>query len=186
AFAISQLYGSPGLIPLFMFWVYLMWLVILFGLQVAATLQMLRGRRLDELHAGPTHLLIDPASLLSIMEVIAERFAQGKATSLMTLATSLAIPESICRLIVDRLVEGEFLHRIEEAQPSVSLARPPDEISVESLMAIGFELVDAEGTGRRSAWIDRLRHAQLRLAARVDLASLLRSPETAAADVAAE
>ena len=30
ALTISQLYGSLGLVPLFMFWVYLMWLVILF------------------------------------------------------------------------------------------------------------------------------------------------------------
>ena len=49
AVSISQLYGSLGLIPLFMFWVYLMWLVILFGLEVSATLQMLHGRTLDKI-----------------------------------------------------------------------------------------------------------------------------------------
>ena len=50
-FAINQLYGSLGLVPLFMFWVYLMWLAVLFGLEVAATLQMLHGRSLDEINA---------------------------------------------------------------------------------------------------------------------------------------
>lgn len=48
AFSINQLYGYLGLVPLFMFWVYLMWLAVLFGLQVSATLQMLHGRSLDE------------------------------------------------------------------------------------------------------------------------------------------
>jgi len=177
AFSISQLYSSLGLIPLFMFWVYLMWLVVLFGLQVAATLQMLRGRRPQELSAASKHAIIDPACVLSVMEVIAERFGQGKATSLTMLATSSAIPESLSRLMVDRLVTRNFLHWIEGAQPSVSLARPPDEISVESLIEIGFDLVDAEGTAHRSAWVDHLRQAQLRCAARVDLATLLRSPD---------
>lgn len=39
ALAIGQLYGSLGLVPLFMFWVYLMWLAVLFGLEVSAVLQ---------------------------------------------------------------------------------------------------------------------------------------------------
>ena len=43
AFAVSQLYGSLGLVPLFMFWVYLMWLAVLFGLEVCAMLQGLRS-----------------------------------------------------------------------------------------------------------------------------------------------
>ncbi|MFO1093951.1 MAG: YihY/virulence factor BrkB family protein [Planctomycetaceae bacterium] len=34
AFSINHLYGSLGTVPLFMFWVYLMWLFILFGLEV--------------------------------------------------------------------------------------------------------------------------------------------------------
>ena len=41
AVTLGQLYGSLGLIPVFMFWVYVMWLVILFGLEVSAMLQML-------------------------------------------------------------------------------------------------------------------------------------------------
>lgn len=39
AVSLHQLYGSIGLVPIFMFWVYLMWLIILLGLQVAAIVQ---------------------------------------------------------------------------------------------------------------------------------------------------
>jgi membrane protein len=38
ALSLKQLYGSIGLVPVFMFWLYLMWLIILFGLQVTAIL----------------------------------------------------------------------------------------------------------------------------------------------------
>jgi membrane protein len=36
AISLKQMYGSLGLVPIFMFWLYLMWLIILLGLQVAA------------------------------------------------------------------------------------------------------------------------------------------------------
>ena len=39
-----KLYGAIGLIPLFLFWLYLNWLIVLFGLEIAFTLQAMKGR----------------------------------------------------------------------------------------------------------------------------------------------
>ena len=39
ALSLRQLYGSIGLVPVFMFWLYVTWLIILLGLQVTAILQ---------------------------------------------------------------------------------------------------------------------------------------------------
>ena len=39
-----KLYGAIGLVPLFLFWLYLGWLIILFGLEIAFTLQAMKGR----------------------------------------------------------------------------------------------------------------------------------------------
>ncbi len=39
AMSLRHMYGSLGLVPVFMFWLYLMWLIILLGLQVSAILQ---------------------------------------------------------------------------------------------------------------------------------------------------
>ncbi len=39
ALSLRHMYGSLGLVPVFMFWLYLMWLFILLGLQVTAILQ---------------------------------------------------------------------------------------------------------------------------------------------------
>lgn len=36
ALSLKQIYGSLGLVPIFMFWLYLMWLIILLGLQISA------------------------------------------------------------------------------------------------------------------------------------------------------
>jgi len=39
ALSLKQLYGSLGLVPVFMFWLYLMWLITLLGLQVTSIVQ---------------------------------------------------------------------------------------------------------------------------------------------------
>jgi len=44
AISIKQLYGSLGLLPIFMFWLYLMWLIVLLGLQVASILESVSDR----------------------------------------------------------------------------------------------------------------------------------------------
>jgi membrane protein len=44
AMSLQHIYGSLGLVPVFMFWLYLMWLVILLGLQVAAILHQVGPR----------------------------------------------------------------------------------------------------------------------------------------------
>lgn len=42
AMSLRQLYGSIGLVPVFMFWLYVMWLTILLGLQVTTILHQVR------------------------------------------------------------------------------------------------------------------------------------------------
>ena len=39
AMSLQHMYGSLGLVPVFMFWLYLMWLIILLGLQISAIIQ---------------------------------------------------------------------------------------------------------------------------------------------------
>tara|TARA_B100001964_G_C13866959_1_gene436967 strand:+ start:156 stop:503 length:348 start_codon:yes stop_codon:yes gene_type:complete len=47
ALSLRHMYGSLGLVPVFMFWVYLMWLFILLGLQVSAILQQVSTSELE-------------------------------------------------------------------------------------------------------------------------------------------
>ncbi len=174
AFAINQLYGSLGLIPLFMFWGYLMWLGLLFGLEVSATLQMLAGRDIQEVPSTPpTHGMVDPATVVTTMEVVAERFAAGQTALPHDLAETVGVPEPTIHRILNQLVEEGILHRIDGPQGSLALARPAQSIRAEQLIEVGFHLADQGGSGRRSAIIERLREAQRRLVANTTLANLL-------------
>ena len=176
AFAISQLYGSLGLVPLFMFWVYLMWLAVLFGLEVSATLQALHGRDLEEMESQPaTTGLLDPAAIIPIMEVVAERFAEGLPTTARHAAEVCSLPEATVMLMFGRLVQRQVLHSFDADTACSTLALPPEKVSAQALIDIGFELVDDPVGGRRSSFVTRLREAQQKLAQQATLATLVAS-----------
>ncbi len=173
ALSFRQLYGSLGLIPLFMFWVYIMWLVVLFGLEVSATLQMLTGRTLDQLeHKRRPTGLVDPAAVLTVMEVIGERFCESKTTTDREITDVTAIPETTVRTMISRLIGAGVLHRLEGEDGAVSLARPPEGINVGQLLEVGFSLADEGGSKRDSTLVQKLRETQRTLAEKATLADM--------------
>lgn len=174
AFSINQLYGSLGLVPLFMFWVYLMWLAVLFGLEVSAILQMLQGRSIDEMDPPRMRTgLVSPTSVLTVMEAIAEHFVAGRTATVREVAEDLSLPEATISRIIERLVQEGWLHRVEHPAASVSLARPPELMDATQFLAIGFRMLDENGPGRTSALDRQLREAQQAAANGVNLAMLV-------------
>ncbi len=175
ALSLSQLYGSLGLIPLFMFWVYLMWLAVLSGLQVSSTPQHLHGRRLDELEQQRSEsLFLEPAAVIGLMQQIAARFSRGQAAEAVDLARQTGLSEAAVERILDRLVAARLIHRLANDSRCVALARPPQDIRLSSLLEIGFAAAPpADGNGGpRSEVYDRLHAAQLRAADEMNLAQL--------------
>ncbi len=177
AFSINQLYGSLGLVPLFMFWVYLMWLAILFGLQVSSTLQMLSGKTLNQidqpyLRSG----IVDPTAVLTVMEVAAEQFLAGRPVTVDQLADTTAIPRPTAARIVERLVRQGWLHRVERPDQAVTLAKPPEQMNATEFIEIGFEMADEGSRGRASILVERLRAAQQTAAEGSTLAMLVARP----------
>lgn len=178
ALTFQHLYGSLGLIPVFMFWIYIMWLVVLFGLEVSAALQMLGGRRLEEVERHRRQIgLVDPASVLAVVELVAERFQQGNACSRSWLSEETGLPPATLAPIIDGLIAEGIVHRIEAGEQSaVTLARPPEQISAQRLVDIGFELANLAESRGTSSLIDRMREAQRQAASDVTLAALVGGP----------
>ncbi|MFC1759559.1 YhjD/YihY/BrkB family envelope integrity protein [Planctomycetota bacterium] len=174
AFSINQLYGSLGLVPLFMAWVFLMWLGILFGLQVSATLQMLHGRSLEEMdHKDSRVGMVDPVAVLTIMEIVGRRFAEGQPVALRQIAEIVSVPESVVAKIVECLTREGWLHRIEGPETAFSLAKPPEQMNASEFIELGYQMLDDGGSQHLSAMVRQLRDAQRRAADGATLATLL-------------
>ncbi len=174
AVSFRSLYGTLGLVPVFMFWVYLMWLVVLFGLEVSATIQSLQGRAFEKVQEKqPSSGLVDPMQVVTVMEIVTERFAKGLPTSLREITDQTRVPELLVSRIVDRLARAGVVHRVEGGENGITLALPPEQISGDRLVEIGFGLVDEGGTGRVSPLISRLREMQRRMAGETTLAAMV-------------
>ncbi len=124
----ATLYGSLALIPIFMLWVFLTWLIILFGLQVAYGVQMLEdGIEQDEDSDDPALMLAGPGVLIDAATVIGRRFAEGQGARTSDVADELALANDQCSRIIDALQRGGFVRQLDNGG-GYTLSRPAERI----------------------------------------------------------
>ncbi len=108
----NAIYGTMAALPIFMVWVYLSWLIVLFGLGVCYAKQNLRtgGRDLRESEVSRNSF---EQVALAILVTLADRFSRGeKPLSHEQLAKYLYIPPRLCRGILHVLIKLGFVTEI--------------------------------------------------------------------------
>jgi len=134
-----KLYGAIGLIPLFLFWLYVNWLIVLFGLEIAFTLQAMKGRVFERKDLRGALLSADPQWLLPVMAAIARGFAGGLPVGRQSLAEELdlrleSVAELVGRLEAEGLVNQVALRGTEDV--GLALALPPDRIPLARIVEL--------------------------------------------------
>jgi len=131
-----KLYGAIGLIPLFLFWLYLNWLIVLFGLEIAFILQGMKGRVFERRDPRGALVSADPQWLLPVVAAIARGFAAGRPLGRQALAEELDLRlESVAEL-VSRLESEGLVHQVGRRgteDVGLVLALPPDRIPLARL-----------------------------------------------------
>ncbi|PHQ78370.1 MAG: hypothetical protein COB69_10150 [Phycisphaera sp.] len=157
----AAIYGSLAILPLFMLWIYLTWLIILFGLQVSYGLQHIElAKRIDEEDAEDR--LTDPAAVLGVLAVIAGRFARGKTTTMGHLTDELSLPADVVDTMIGKLTRASILRDVDGGEDSYVLARPAEAIGLDDAFDAMNDITDA-GRGSKSSWggaIERLEQAR--------------------------
>ena len=161
SFAASRLYGSLGLVPLFMLWVYLMWLAVLFGLQTAAILQGLSrgGRSLAAAVTAPD--LFEPSQSIGCYRAICARFGTGRGASVDTLVRNCGVSPAISRELLLLFERHGLAHRIEGGASRYAPSRPPATVTHAEVLRVGFALSDGGTEAGVRDEIAELREAQL-------------------------
>lgn len=156
----SKLYGSIAIVPLFMLWIYVTWMIILLGLQISHSLQLYRVATANGINEGVLQTLglvkdtrqvrrtriVDPATILGVLQGVAARFAKGKSADASRIAAEAGIDESVVAEMLDSLAGAGILHRITDAdrEGGYTLAKPPESIPLADAIAVGESLVAAE------------------------------------------
>jgi membrane protein len=176
----SKIYGSLGLVPVFMVGLYLAWLILLFGAQVAYAYQN-RGSYLDE--QGVEHINQRGREFvaLRLMTFIGQRFEQGQpAPSIVELAKELGVPIRLVRQVAETLVAARLAVEATAPDPAYLPARPLESITCHDILLAmrathGRELATRDEPTRAEVLgeFQRIEAAERRAAAAVSMLDLV-------------
>jgi membrane protein len=175
----NAIYGSLGMIPVFMIGLYLGWLILLFGAQVAYAFQN-RHVYLQEKQAESVNQRGREFIALRVMTQVAQHFRRGqRAPGLNEMASSLGVPSRLVGQIVRTLVQAGLLVETVRDEAAYVPARPIDQITAHDILLAlraghGQELCTTEDTARARVRgeFDRIYEAERLAAAAVTLQHL--------------
>jgi membrane protein len=158
----SRIYGTLGLIPMLMLWVYLNWVIILAGASIAYCLQHREALEMDwrrrqaELNKGSEEPLAEgsipsPTMVLAAAIAVARTFKTPcpEGVRVSSIATMLEIEPGVARRAVERLAENGFVARVatdgkgpvgnsSQSDPSFLPARDLSTCDVTSLLTAAY------------------------------------------------
>ncbi|MFO0962621.1 MAG: YihY/virulence factor BrkB family protein [Phycisphaerales bacterium] len=167
AFGMSKLYGSLGLVPVFMFWMYVVWLVVLLGLEVTAIVQTLQIRGLAAGEAADDGAFADPSALVAVMEEAARQWHAGTPVTRDSVAIALCIDDRLSGDMLEELVKAGFLAHTDA--DAYAPSRPPETIRADEVLAAAFRGCAGEESVQNAPVAAAIRRAQLETAARMAL-----------------
>lgn len=161
--ALKSLYGSLALVPMFLLWVYVTWIVVLTGLRVSYLVQ--NGRRVTILRLSanlrPRASFVDPAYAVAVAGEVGKAFARGESLTAEQAAERLGLTDEAARELLARLAEDRLLLAVQTAGAALEryvLARPAEAIPLDAVLASGFAVA---GESAAPA-VEALRAAQLK------------------------
>jgi YihY family inner membrane protein len=133
----SKVYGVLGLIPLTVLWIYVSWLIVLFGLQLTFTSQHIKtldAAEISKAKKNEDFFIADDVTAINIMREIARGFAKRQApVSNEVISSRLNIPAELTDKIVAALAAEGFLVKTSEPQEGLMPAREPQDINLANI-----------------------------------------------------
>ena len=113
AITLQNIYGSLAVIPLFVFWLYVSWLIVLFGAQLAFAFQNAKTYRREDELARASQSFLERAACRLMLEVARDFHAGRPPTDPEQLSTTLALPRRLFETLLNRLRDGGLLRATE-------------------------------------------------------------------------
>ena len=128
----NAIYGTMAALPIFMVWLYISWIIVLFGLEVCYARQNLRANGRD-LRLSQVSRSSFEQMALALLITLADNFHKGHpALSHGELSHRLGIPPRLCRRIIHFLTKIGFVseHCITRGRCICQPARSPETLTV--------------------------------------------------------
>lgn len=151
----TKLYGALALLPLFLLWIYVAWMIVLLGLFISYTLQTHGTKPVTVVSDGRTSI-VDPASILLVVGAVAREFRAGRSVDAQDVARMSGLEQPVVVSMLESLVSRGFLHHVMagDAQDRYSLAKPPELIDAGECLTAATELVEEPGPRTLTSGVD--------------------------------
>jgi len=172
----ARFYGSLGLIPIFMLWIYITWLVVLFGLEISYSIQT--HRRLETTTRTETGTeLLDPLATVTIMRLAGRAFVEGGAATLEDIADRLGVSRDLARKLTHELTARRLLRAVEEDGADAFVpGRPLNDIQLAEIVRAGHDIAVPSAEAEDLVAIQAVREAQVQAVGEKTLIDMLERP----------
>jgi membrane protein len=176
----SKIYGSLGLVPVFMIGLYFSWLILLFGAQVAYAFQN-RATYFEEKQVENINQRGREFVALRLMTCIGQRFVRGEPPpSAVEIAAALAVPTRLVQQLMQTLSAARLVAEAVGAEPGYMPARPLETITCHDILLAlrssqGQELATRDEPTRSEVYgeFNRIAEAERQAAASVTMLALV-------------
>ena len=130
----DRIYGSLGAVPMLLLGLYISWIILLFGAQVAYAYQnyqsYMQEKQADRIHHAGREFLA-----LRLMALVSDRFESGAVPpKTQDLADQLGVASGLTSEVMDQLEENQLVSVVQSDQGGYLPARPPASISVDDVL----------------------------------------------------
>jgi len=130
----SQIYGKLGLLPVFMAGLYLSWIILLFGAQVAYAFQNRKSYLQDKLVENVNQRGREFIAL-RLMTCIGQRFQLGQPpATIEQVSTELGIPTKLAQQVLQTLLAARLVVETNGGESAYAPARPLETINAHHVL----------------------------------------------------
>jgi len=173
----SKIYGVLGLIPLSVFWIFITWLIVLFGLQLTFTTQHLKTLNAAEIAAAKKteqYFIANDITAINIMREIAGAFQASSApVAAEVICSKLDIPAELGDRLLNHLVNSSLLVKTSDPAVGFVLAKEPANIKLSDIAGAIATAGFAQSTVQQGQPLEQITQSQRSVLAQYNLKEIL-------------
>jgi membrane protein len=141
----NAIYGSFAVLPLFLFWIQISWIIFLFGAEISFALQNISHY---EFEADSKNISIKQKNIISlaIAHLVIRNFKEGEtALTEEEIAFELGIPILLTKTIISEFIETKLFIRVASENEEIYAYQPAKDIDLFTIQYV-LETLDGRGS----------------------------------------
>jgi len=177
----SEVYGVLGLIPLGVLWIFISWLIVLFGLQLTFTTQHLKTLDAAEIASAKKtedYFIANDLTAINIVREVAVAFERNNApVEAQVICSKLNIPGDFGDKILGHLVSSGLIVKTSEPRVGFVPAKDPENIRLSDIADAVAKVGFAQSAAEQPQVLEQITQSQRNTLAQYNVKQILSSEQ---------